>query len=390
MPVFGGIIRMSVKIYLQGGRARMKWNGKKIAALVGERHTNVSALAKAIGVTRPTVYAWIKGKVPKGHDLLQLCNYFNLGAESFFDNSDRSLISITAHRTHKNVETTDDKRDAARILASEYLSFFKQAQPFGIVQSLPNISNSNEYIQTLALQVRRLSGIADGKPMTYECALELLNRLGVFTIFREFPTDIRSYAFYCTICNHRVVFVNTKTNVLDLIFQLLHEAIHAIRDNQAPGAPDAGEETFCDTTACQVQFPLDYVKQVVTAVRYDKPATAISKLKEFARNNGHSIYGLTKAFQCYGETALSPEINVNPADAILKKGFPAVYNVLFEKEDARIFIERLSQFSPHFIHELRTQLSSLSLRKLGHLLGLDTSMDAQAAKEEIARTTAVK
>jgi hypothetical protein len=368
----------------------MKWNGQKIVELVGERQINVSSLAKAIKVTRPTVYAWIKGKMPKGHDLLQLCTYFNLGVESFFDDSDRSLISITAHRTHKNVETTADKRDAARVLASEYLIFFKQAQPLGMVQSLPNISNTTEYIQTLASQVRRLSGIPDGKPMTYECALELLNRLGVFAVFREFPKDIKSYAFYCTINNHRVVFVNTKTNVLDLIFQLLHEAIHAIRDNQELGAPNAEEESFCDAIACQVQFPHDYVQQVATAIRHDKPATAISKLKEFAKNNGHSIYGLTKAFQCYNENALSAQINVNPADAILKKGYPTVHDVLFEKEDARIFIERLSQFSPHFVRELRAQLPGLSLRKFGQLLGLDTSMDAQTAKEEIERIAPVK
>lgn len=367
----------------------MKWNGEKILELVRERQINVSSLAKAIQVTRPTIYSWIKGKVPKGHDLLQLCNYFNLGADSFFDDSDRSVISIAAHRTHKNVEVSDDKRDAARILASEYLVFFKQALPFGIVQSLPGISDSTEYIQTLALQVRRLSGISDGKPMTYECALELLNKLGVFAIFREFPKEVKSYAFYCTISKHRVVFVNTRTNVLDLVFQLLHEAIHAIR-NEAPGTPIADEEKFCDAIACQVQFPCDYTKQVATAIRQDKPATVISKLKEFARNNGHSIYGLTKAFQCYNENALSREINVNPADAILKKGYPTVHDVLFGKEDARIFVERLSQFSPHFVQELRSQLSSLSLRKLGHLLGLENSIDAQAAKEEIARTTTAR
>lgn len=368
----------------------MKWNGEKITGLLRQRDINVSSLAKAIGVTRPTIYAWIKGKVPKGHDLLQLCNYFELGAESFFDDTDRSLISITAHRTHKNVLTTDAKRDAARILASEYLGFFKQAQPFGIVQSLPNISNTTEYIQTLASQVRGLSGIPEGKPMTYQCALELLNKLGVFAIFREFPKEIKSYAFYCTISNHRVVFVNTKTNVLDLIFQLLHEAIHATRVSQPSRAPDAEEEKFCDIIACQVQFPYDYVKQVATAIRNDRPAVAISKLKEFARNNGHSLYGLTKAFQCYNEDALSSGINVNPADAILKKGYPTVHDVLFGNEDPRIFVERLSQFSPHFARELHSQLSSLSLRKLGHLLGLDNSIDAQAAKEEIARTATVK
>jgi transcriptional regulator with XRE-family HTH domain len=368
----------------------MKWNGEKITGILEQRHINVSSLAKAVGVTRPTIYAWIKGKVPKGHDLLQLCNYFDLGAESFFDDSDRSLISITAHRTHKNVETTDDKRDAAHVLASEYLLFFKQAQPFGIVQSLPNISNAAEYIQTLASQVRRLSGIPDGKPMTYECALELLNQLGIFAVFREFPKEIKSYAFYCTICNHRVVFVNTKTNVLDLIFQLVHEAIHAIRTNQVLGVPDSDEEKFCDEIACRVQFPYDYIKQVATAIREDKPSNVIFKLKEFARTNGHSIYGLTKAFQCHKENAPHPGINVNPADAILKKGFPTVYDILFEKEDARFFIERLSQFSPHFVRELRTQLSGISIRKLGQLLGLDTSIDAQAAKEELARTSSVK
>ena len=83
----------------------------------------------------------------------------------------------------------------------------------------------------------------------------LLHTLKIVTIFRQFPKSLKAYAFYCKIHGHRVVFVNYDTNVLDLIFPLLHETVHAIRDEENGGVPDIEEETFCDVVSNWVQFP---------------------------------------------------------------------------------------------------------------------------------------
>ena len=62
--------------------------------------------------------------------------------------------------------------------------------------------------------------------MDYGDAFHLLDQLGITTIFRFFPERVKDYAFYTRIHDHRVVFVNNSTNVLDLIFPVLHEAVN--------------------------------------------------------------------------------------------------------------------------------------------------------------------
>lgn len=57
---------------------------------------------------------------------------------------------------------------------------------------------------------------------------------------------------------------------MDLIYPVLHEAVHAIRDEAyTDGFYDTAEEDFCDYVANYVQFPEEYVKFVKdTAIHY--------------------------------------------------------------------------------------------------------------------------
>lgn len=354
----------------------MKWNGAKIKDLLEERAISVSGLASAIAVTRQTVHNWLNGSLPKGQDLLKLCDFFKVSADAFFLEQELP-ITLIAHRTHRRATTTPAKIEASRKLAAEYLVFFKNARPLGMVPSLIDKSTDKEYIREIASSIRKKSAIEAGKTMSYKAAFKLLNELGFFTIFRDFPPDLKSYAFFCMIENNRVVFIDSKTHVLDLIFLILHETIHAIRTEKAPDNYSEEEESFCDAVACFAQFPEQYVNSIVKEIKDTSAVKTLQILKSYAAKNGHSMHGIKQAIEAYTGQPVPKTINVYPLEKELKESSPTIENILFEKNDPDIFWERMQQFSPHFTNEVKKQYPSTTVRVLARHLGLPTGIDAQ-------------
>jgi transcriptional regulator with XRE-family HTH domain len=362
----------------------MKWNGTKIKELLEERDLSVSGLANTIAVTRQTVHNWLKGSLPKGQDLLKLCTFFQVSADAFFVEQELP-ITLIAHRTHRRSATTPAKVESSRKLASEYLTFFKKARPLGIVPSLLDNSSDKTYMREIANSIRKMSGIEANKTMSYSAAFTLLNKLGIFSIFRDFPPTLESYAFFCIIENNRVVFIDSKTHVLDLIFQVLHETIHAIRTDKATENPSEEEELFCDNVACFAQFPESYIKKIVVDLKGKNAAETIRILKSYAVKNGHSMHGITRAIEAYTGTALPKGTNIYPVEINLRESSPSIGEILFENNEPGIFWERLQLFSPHFTNEVKNQIKSISNRKLARLLGLSTGMDAQLVLGELLK-----
>jgi transcriptional regulator with XRE-family HTH domain len=363
----------------------MKWNGAKIKELLDEKDLTVSGLADSISVTRQTVHNWLKGSLPKGQDLLKLCEFFKVNVDAFFIKQELP-ITLIAHRTHRRTAITPAKVESARILASEYLIFFKNVRPFGMVPSLLDKSSDKVYLRELANSIRKMSGIETNKTMTYKAVFKLLDKLGVFTIFREFSSDLGSYAFFCLIENNRVVFIDSNTHVIDLIFSVLHETIHAIRTEKAADGPSDEEEVFCDKVACFAQFPESYINKINGEIQGVGPQKVIQILKSYALKNGHSMHGIKRAIEAYTGKSFPDAVNIYPVESELKKESPTIGEILFEKNEPRIFWERLKQFSPHFTNEIKNQLDSISIRKLAQFLGLPTGQDAQCVIEELSKS----
>lgn len=358
----------------------MKWNETKIRELLDQRNITISNLAESISVTRQTVHNWLNGSLPKGQDLLKLCKYLGVGAEEFFI-EEKSPVTLIAHRTQRKSTTTPQKIDTARQLAMEYVGFFKQVKPVGIVRSLPDINFDKEYIKKLAKQLRDISKIENGKPMSFTAVLNLLSSLGIFIVFREFPPELKSYAFFCMIENHRVVFINSSTHTIDLIFQLLHETIHAIRSEHIKENTSKDEEEFCDSVACIAQFPVSYVKHVGKNLHGSTTKAIITILYNYADRNKHSMHGLVEALKSYDIWKLPADLNIYPSENKLRQHTPTIEQILFESKSPQEFVRCLEHLSPLFTAELKELHSSLSDRKLASLLGLPTGMDASMVRE---------
>lgn len=269
----------------------MSFDGSIIKKKAKETGYSLTTLAEKLHVTRQAVNTWIDGRVPRGKHLVDLCSLLGLRPGDFFSAEAKSSVTAPLHRAMLKKTITSEMAEASLATASEYLNIFRQAPTSAMVPVVRVQERNDEAARQTALRLRAISGIRDDKPMNYDGAFKLLAALNVFVVLRPFPRAIikESYAFYSRIADQRVVFVNIDINVLDLIFQLLHETVHAIRDESPEDIKTEVEESFCDKVAMYTQFPDSYVKIIVTAISSCNPAQVVNKLKRFSGDYGHSI-----------------------------------------------------------------------------------------------------
>lgn len=362
-------------------RTIMVWQGNKIKQLVGDNNISLSKLSEMVKVSRQTVNGWINGKMPKGNHLIKLCTTLNVSPDYFFSETDNT-ITVPVHRTRRKAKVTQKTQKDALNLAKEYSHLFRNDPHAGIYPVVRTKTTDTECAKKIAWTLRDMAEIPKDSPLDYQHVFLLMKKLGIKVIFRYFPETIKAYAFYTQIYGHRVTFVNNHTNTLDLIFPLIHEAVHAIRDEiQIHEIFDQNEEQFCDDVANYVQFPDGYIKMVYDAIRcLPEPGHKIKILKTFAKNNGHSLYGIIKRFQTLDSEF---SLKIGGADTNLKKQFQTIGDILFESSEPQTFLKNMKQWSPLFVDTVFQQSNDISTRKLGELFGLQGYLDADTLKKEI-------
>jgi transcriptional regulator with XRE-family HTH domain len=367
---------------MKGGK--MPWEGEKIKGLAKEKKITLINLAEQIGVSRQAVNDWTNGKVPKGNHLIALCRILSVNPENLFSDDSSETISMPVHRTRKKAKVNEHMQQDSMVMVKEYKNLFKNISDSVVVPVIRTRGRDEESAIKIAEKLRTISGVKNDEPMDYGDAFHLLDQLGITTIFRYFPESVKDYALYTRIYDHRVVFVNNSTNLLDLIFPILHEAVHAIRDEAyTNGFYDTEEEEFCDNVANYVQFPDEYVKFVFEAINGLPVSHKINNLKIFGHKYSHSLFGIFKRLK-----TIAPgfKLNIGGADTNLKKEFRTIGDILFEDDDPKSFVELLSALTPRFINTLKEQIENISSRKLGQLLGLESALDAKEIKKMLTAT----
>lgn len=371
----------------------MSWNGQNIKSQTKAQGLTLQSVSSAIGVTRQTINSWINGQMPRGEHLVRLCNVLSVEPNFFLRSDKQQLVSIPQHRTVRNRPLTNEMRQASQELAEQYVNLFRCSTQPTMLQVLRVQERNEDQAKKIAEHLRALVKINNDKPVDFEQALKLMNDLGIYTIFRSFPEAIAKsiYAFYCKICERRVVFINSNINAIDLIFYLLHETIHAVRDEKVNEVNEEEEENFCDKIASFAQFPDEYINNIKKRLNYFDPikeADRIVKvLKDTAIENHHAIYGLYKRLVAEKKfQGIKDESGIHGADSNLrKKNFSAVNAILFGQSDARKYVDNMKQLSPLFLDSVSQQTQSASSRKIAEWLGLDNALDAEAVVEELKR-----
>ncbi len=378
--------RFCVLGHSQSQRGPTMWDGDKLKRLIKDRDLTITGVAKTLGVSRTAVNDWTSGTVPSGLHLVKISQLLSASPHHFFS-LETDKISVPLHRKKGSAKVKEAYKKASLELASEYENMFRKASPPGLERTLRIASDEIQAQMALAQQLRELSGVQSHKPMDYESLFTLLVQLKIVTIFRRFPTAVKGYAFFCRIHDHRVIFLNTSTNVLDLTFPVLHEIVHAIRSDNKESVYGDQEEGYCDTVAGLIQFPREYVDIVVTALEGKSKPAKVNTLKQFSSNYSHSLYGIVEQIRKSGSRELRdiPVGKLAAADTNLKKNFPALAAVLLSPAEPRAYIQKLQAFSPIFVDIVRNQRNSASKRKVGEWLGFDNVIDAKCAIEELSR-----
>ena len=361
----------------------MEWIGGKIKYLIKENNSSIVKLAKKTGVSRQTVNDWIKGQIPKGNHLINLCKIFNVNPDFFFSIDFDDSISVPVHRTRKTAKVTPAMQKDALELAGIYEVLFKNDANSSVVPVVRVHNRSGEAAKKIAGELRKRAGISQDLPPDYEQTFSLLEQLGIKVIFRYFPERIKAYAFYTKIHGHRVVFVNNSTNIIDLIFPVLHEAVHAIRDEiQINDAFDTEEEIFCDKVANFIQFPDEYVRMVHDVINSLSAGAQVNKLKTYGKTYSHALFGIVKQIKTIDP---SFDLKIGGADSNLKKGFSSIGDILFLSNDPNDYVTKISELSPLFTSIILNQIDSITNSKLGEILGIESVLDVKTVKDELIR-----
>ncbi|MFW5804053.1 MAG: helix-turn-helix domain-containing protein [bacterium] len=365
----------------------MNWQGHLIKTKADALKIPITKLAKQLGVSRQAVNDWIKGQIPKGMHIISLCKILGLKPDELFGvNEDKSIVPKPLYRKRGTAKENEETNQLALELAEEYKMLFKNCNLPHFVPVERSGERSVEAAKIIAKKLREQSGVQSDNPMTYEQAFQLLDNLGIFVIFREFPTAVKCYAFYTKINDHRIIFVNKSDNILDVIFQLLHESVHALRDElNIPVDRYAEEDTFCDLVASYAQFPQNYIEKIYQSIRDIKTKSQLLKsLRSFGSINGHVTYGVVKRIL---EIDKNLKINVGDAaktDHLLRKQYPTLIDIFNDAKTARDYIDLYKELSPNFITLLSLNMENISERKLGEYLELSNPSDIREIKEELA------
>lgn len=361
----------------------MEWLGGKIKDLVKENNSSIVKLAERTGVSRQTVNDWIKGQVPKGNHLIDLSRIFNVSPDFFFAKDFDIAISVPVHRTRKKAKVTQAMQNDAMELARTYEVLFNNDANSSVLPVIRVHKRNDEIAKIIAKELRKRTDIGQDLPLDYEHTFSILEQLGIMVIFRYFPVKIKAYAFYTKIHGYRIVFVNNTTNIIDLIFPILHEAVHAIRDeiNTNYGF-DAEEENFCDKVASYIQFPDEYVHMVYDVINGLPVGVQVNKLKTFGKKYGHALFGIVNQIK-----TIYPDFNlkIGGADSNFKKGFHTIGDILFIGDDSRDYVAKISALSPLFINIILNQIDTITNRRLGEMLGIESVLDAKAVKDELIK-----
>ncbi|GAB6059288.1 helix-turn-helix domain-containing protein [Desulfonatronum parangueonense] len=364
----------------------MSWQGQHIKTLAKEKKLTLKNVADQVGVSRQALNEWAKGLTPKGGHLLRLCKTLGVDPEIFFESEVDSRVTIPMHRARRTAKINDSMQSEAKNLAFSYDLFFREASDPGLVQSLRIYKKTEDEIKKASLALRKLAGIENHAPMAFTHVFTLLKHLGVNLIFSHFHENIKAYAFYTKINKHRVVFVNFETKILDLIFAILHESIHSIRDeSQAYDASyiyDKEEESFCDSVASYAQLTDDYYSFVADSIKELPGKRQISQLAKFSRRHNHSMHAIKVRIEKF-----IPDFkhNVYPFEAKIRAESPTVREHFFGAKDAREYVECWKNVSPIFINHVIEKSDKLSTRRICELLSIDSELDAVDAKDELIR-----
>lgn len=214
----------------------VKTIGKNIKTQMEKRGVSNRELAKAVGVSHPTLKRYIDGTQPiDSEKLMKVSRFFGLPFESFFKRESQSTLNFMfrADKANENVKDVDLATLSQSI--KSYLDVMENQDYYTIpakyaitVKDRKTLSSQvKNRIESIAYTQRKSLGIENVVPENY---FDVFTRLGINTIVRKFNnTEFFGMSSYSEDFGSFII-VNDDESIPEerKIFSLVHEFGHLL------------------------------------------------------------------------------------------------------------------------------------------------------------------
>lgn len=232
---------------------------------IKERFKSQEVFADAIGVTRPTVSAWLNEKgQPEEHRFFDIVNALEL-TESEVDR----LLNIpqvsVVFRKIGGSQSEDSIKEKSKELAD---TFFKiDGSAYIVTGNLLSLKAQTDPIE-VANHIRRILGIEKNQPVILNEVLVGLKKNNINVFFVPFEkigitlptiqTSHKEVAFTAIKGDKKIIFVDTKRTRDESNFDVCHELAHIVLDHTIT---NDDEERFCNKIAQELVYPIAFLNE---------------------------------------------------------------------------------------------------------------------------------
>ena len=232
---------------------------------IKERFKSQEIFADAIGVTRPTVSAWINDKGrPEEHRFFDIINALELTEQEVDRLLNVPQVSVV-FRKIGGTQSEQTIKEKSKDLAD---TFFKiDGSAYVVKGNLLSIKAQTDPIE-VANHIRRILGIEKNEPaILSEVLVELKkNNINVFFVPFEkigitlptIQTSHKEVAFTAIKGDKKIIFVDTKRTRDESNFDVCHELAHIVLDHTVT---NDDEEKFCNKIAQELVYPATFLNE---------------------------------------------------------------------------------------------------------------------------------
>lgn len=320
-----------------------------------ENGLNQSAIAQQLNVSRAAVSKWFTGKsFPRPPELLRLGKLLQLRHRELVTTAPMPHEPVVAFRRRATCITTDlhltRAKDMGRLLAQ--LVPYLEVDPFMGPATLKSPSTEYDYLQDLALRLRREMQLGETEPIHFE---------HLITHYREHQAVIvpvmwgrktkHENALHIHLPESRTtwVYLNLDVRLFDFKFWIAHELGHVLSiDLLREGRMDEAED-FADAFAGALLFPAPAAKAAYDDYAAQKTQTGrINSLRNQARHHVISPNSVHIGIQKY---AVANKLEFIPVDSTalhssitaFNKNYPHFTDQIFDSTPTADHFMRVAQ-----------------------------------------------
>jgi Zn-dependent peptidase ImmA (M78 family) len=232
---------------------------------IKEKFKSQEGFADAIGVTRPTVSAWLNDKgQPEEHRFFDIINALELTEQEVDRLLNIPQVSVVFRKIGGS-QSEQTIKEKSKDLAD---TFFKiDGSAYVVKGNLLSLKAQTDPLE-VANHIRRILCIEKNEPVVLNEVLVELKKNNINVFFVPFEkigitlptiqTSHKEVAFTALKGDKKIIFVDTKRTRDECNFDICHELAHIVLDHTIT---NDDEERFCNKVAQELVYPIAFLTE---------------------------------------------------------------------------------------------------------------------------------